>query len=82
VADGTGEPVCIVETTWVAIKRFAEIDAPFAYEYGEWDRTLETWRQRCWEINAERCRRLGREPTEEMPLVCERFKVVYPSGAC
>jgi hypothetical protein len=32
-----------------------------------------------WAIYAERCRVLGKAPTPEMPLVCERFKVVYPS---
>src|SRR4029079_15517117 len=52
VADGAGTPVCVVETTAVAIRAFAEIDAAFAFDYGEWDRTLETWKDRCWAINA------------------------------
>ena len=76
--DGRGTPVCIVETTWVAIKKFAEVDAQFAYEYGEWDRTLESWRAHCWRYYPEQCRRIGKSATAEMPLVCERFRVVYP----
>ena len=40
VEDGRGKPVCIVETTWVAIKKFAEVDAQFASDYGEWDQYL------------------------------------------
>jgi uncharacterized protein YhfF len=78
VIDGRGEPVCVVETIAVEIKSFAEVDAAFAYDYGEWDRTLETWRAHCWELNAPRCQALGKAPTPEMPLVCERFTVVYP----
>ena len=78
VADGRGNPVCVIETLAVDIKSFAEIDAAFAYDYGEWDRTLETWRAHCWEFNTPRCQALGKAPTPEMPLVCERFTVVYP----
>jgi len=78
VTDGDGNPVCVVETIAVDIKGFAEVDAAFAYDYGEWDSTLETWRARCWEFNAPRCPALGKIPTPEMPLVCERFTVVYP----
>jgi len=78
VTDGRGDPVCVVETIAVDMKGFADVDATFAYDYGEWDRTLETWRARCWELNAPRCHALGKAPTPEMPLVCERFTVVYP----
>jgi uncharacterized protein YhfF len=78
VIGGRGEPICVVETITVEIKGFAEVDAAFAYDYGEWDRTLETWRAHCWEFNAPRCHPLGKAPAPEMPLVCERFTVVYP----
>jgi uncharacterized protein YhfF len=78
VTDGRGDPVCVVETIAVEIKGFAEVDPAFAYDYGEWDRTLETWRAHCWEFNVPRCHALGKAPTPEMPLVCERFVVVYP----
>ena len=78
VEDGRGNPVCIVETTWVAIKKFAEVDAQFAYDYGEWDRTLESWREHCWVYYEAQCRSIGKAATPEMPLVCERFRVVYP----
>jgi uncharacterized protein YhfF len=78
VENGCGEPVCIVETLQVEIRRFAAVDAGFARDYGEWDRTLETWRSNCWAYYSARCRELDREPSQEMPLVCERFRVVYP----
>ena len=78
LTDGAGDPVCVVETIAVDIKGFVEVDTAFAYDYGEWDRTLETWRARCWEYYAPCCLALGKIPTPEMPLVCERFVVVYP----
>jgi uncharacterized protein YhfF len=78
VTDGRGDPVCVVETTAVDIKGFNEVDAAFAYDYGEWDRTLETWRTRCWEFYAPYCLSIGKAPTPELPLVCECFTVVYP----
>jgi uncharacterized protein YhfF len=78
VEDGKGDPVCIVETTWLTIIKFIDVDAQFAYEYGEWDRTLESWREHCWAYYTDQCRSLGRHVAPEMLLVCERFKVVYP----
>ena len=78
VTDGSGDPVCVVKTTAVNIKPFADVDAAFAYDYGEWDRTLEGWRAHSWALNAPRCRTLGKTPTPDMPMVCERFHVVYP----
>jgi uncharacterized protein YhfF len=78
VADGEGNAVCVVETVAVEVKAFDQVDAAFALDYGEWDRTLETWTQRAWAINARRCAALGRAPAPGMPLVCERFRVVYP----
>jgi len=81
VTDGRGAPVCVVETLTVEMKSFADVDAAFAYDYGEWDRTLETWRAQCWAFNTLRCQAIGKTPTPEMPLVCEWFRVVYPSSA-
>ena len=78
VADGRGDPVCIVETISVEIKGFEDVGADFAHAYGEWDRSLETWRAHCWSFNAPRCRAIGKEPAPDMPLVCERFAKLYP----
>ena len=45
VLDGRGEPACVIETIEVAYRRFPEVDAAFAYEEGEGDRSLDYWRQ-------------------------------------
>ncbi len=79
--NGRSEPVCVVESTEVLVQALSDVDARFAWDYGEWDRTLDTWRARCFEYYAGRCRALGRAPAYDMPLVCERFRVVFPGGA-
>jgi uncharacterized protein YhfF len=71
--------MCVVETTEVEIKRIRDVDGRFAHDYGEWDRTLPTWRAQCGAYYTQQCRRLGHEPTEDLQLVCERFTVLYPS---
>ena len=76
--DGTGRPVCVFETREAEIRAFSAVDAAFAADYGEWDGTLATWRRACWDHYAAACTGLGRAPAQDMPLVCERFRVVYP----
>jgi len=78
VANGEGEALCIIEITEVKIKPFNEVDEQFAFEYGENDRTLKQWRAESWDYFAQRCAVIGRQPIETMPLVCQRFRVLYP----
>ena len=79
VENGRGTPVCIIKTTELITKPFREVDLRFAYDYGEGDRSLKTWRLVCWQIFGDRCAELGREADHAMPLVCERFRVLYPA---
>ena len=76
--DGDGRPACIIETTEAEIRPFDAADEAFAAAYGEWDGSLSTWRRQSWCHYTAVCAGLGREPREDMPLVCERFRVVYP----
>ncbi len=73
-----GHPICIVETSAVEVRPFNEINEAFAFAYGEWGRTLEGWREGAWSFYARECRELGKEPSVDMPLLCEWFQVVYP----
>ena len=77
VLDGNGDPLCIVETTEVKVRPYDEVDARFAYEEGEGDRSLAYWRDAHWRFFSRTLPNVGREPTTEMPLVCERFRVIY-----
>ncbi len=77
VLDGNGDPLCIIETTEVAVRPYNEVDARFAYEEGEGDRSLEYWREAHWRFFSRTLPNIGKEPTPDMPLVCERFRVIY-----
>ena len=71
VLDGRGEPRCIIETLEVSYRRYNEVDVAFAHEEGEGDRSLAYWRE------AHR-RYFGRQGkfSEDMMLMCERFRLV------
>jgi uncharacterized protein YhfF len=71
VLDGRGEPRCVIESTEVAYRRFGQVDAAFAYEEGEGDRSLAYWR----DAHRRYFGRLGRF-SEDMMLMCERFRLV------
>jgi uncharacterized protein YhfF len=78
VLDGENQPVGIIETTEVTIRPYNKVDAQFAYEEGEGDRSLSYWRQAHWRFFSRILPKIGKEPTEDMPLVCERFHLIYP----
>lgn len=75
VLDGRGEPRCVIETIEVTYRRFDEVDAAFAYEEGEGDRSLAHWRS----AHRTYFGRLGRF-SEDMMLMCERFRLVEVFG--
>ena len=77
VEDGRGEANCVVETSWLEVLPFDQVEADFASDYGETDGTLEGWRRLCWEYYAVSCAELGRTMSLDAPLVCERFRVVF-----
>lgn len=78
ILDGEGRPMCVVETGQVDIRPFNAVDEEFARAEGEGDRTLAYWRDAHWRFFTRECERIGREPDETMPLVCERFRVIFP----
>ena len=78
ILDGQGCPLCVIETTAADVLPFNAVDAAFARLEGEGFDTIEQWRQAHWRYFARRCQEIGREPDEEMPVVCQRFRVVYP----
>jgi uncharacterized protein YhfF len=75
--DGRGEPICIVETIEISIHKYNEVDAEFAREEGEGDLSLDYWREAHRNYFSRVLKKIGKEFSEEMPLVCERFRVIY-----
>jgi uncharacterized protein YhfF len=75
--DGDGHPRALIRTTSVETTTFEEVDEDFAAAEGEGDRTLESWREG-HEAYFRRNLGEGREFTQDMPVVCERFELLYP----
>ncbi|MCI1018436.1 ASCH domain-containing protein [Microbacterium sp. C5A9] len=77
ILDGSGAPRAAIETTDVSIVPFDEVTPEHARAEGEGDRTLDYWRashERYWRAHSENPR--GFAP--DMPVVCERFRVIHP----
>ena len=71
VLDGRGTPRCVIETTEVSYRRYSEVDAAFAHDEGEGDRSLAYWRK----AHRQYFGRQGKF-SEDMMLMCERFRLV------
>lgn len=78
VLNGADEPICIIETVELFVKPFNEVPADFAYDEGEGDRSLAYWREAHRNFFTRECKSLdNREFSDTMPILCERFKVIY-----
>lgn len=80
VTDGRGVPHALVVTTQVEVVPFDEVSAEHAYLEGEGDRSLATWREvheRFFTEHAVHTRGF----TPDMPVVLERFTVLYRDPA-
>jgi len=77
ILDGANNPKCIIETTEITIRKYSEVDEVFASDEGEGDRSLDYWREAHKGYFSRVLPKIGREFSEDMPLVCERFKIIY-----
>ena len=69
--DGQGRRRVVLETVELTRRQFGEVDAAFAYDEGEDNRTLADWRA------AHTAYFTGRgEFSPDMELYCERFRLV------
>jgi len=69
--DGSGRPRCVIECVESDVVPFNEVDAQFAADEGEGDRSLAAWRK----AHEELFRREGYF-APDMLVVCERFRIV------
>lgn len=77
VTDWQCNPLCIIETSSVQTVPFEAVSEEFAATEGEGDGSLRHWREVHWACFERECARTGRRPSLGMPVVCERFDVVY-----
>lgn len=78
VVDGAGAPCCIWRTTQIEIKPLDAVDAQFAWDEGEGDRTLDWWLAAHRRYFAREAEREGFEMLDAIETVFERFTVVWP----
>lgn len=78
VLDGGGHPRALIATTEVSVVSFDEVDADHAAAEGEDDRTLASWR-RIHEEFVTRHASHDRGFRPDMPVVLERFRLLYPT---
>lgn len=76
ILNSDDKPVAIIKTVEVTLTPMNEVTEEFAIAEGEGDRTYKYW----WEAHEKFFRNelnaIGRDFSEDMLLVCERFKVV------
>ena len=78
ILDGENRPLCVIETTDVVIEPFDDVDETFARREGEGFESVDDWRRAHWRYFSRRCAEIGKEPSEQIPVLCQQFRVVYP----
>lgn len=77
ITDWEGIAVCVIEVVKVDIVPYIEVTEEFAATEGEGDKSLEHWRKVHWEFFFREMKILGKEPEEDMLVVCEEFRKVF-----
>lgn len=81
VLDGAGRPGALIRTTRVETVPFDAVDAEFAAAEGEDDRSLASWRVEHETYWRRVLGPLGEEFAADMPVVTERFELLYPRAS-
>ena len=81
VTDFGGKPLGVIETIRVDVVPYDAVSAEFAATEGEGDGSLAYWRRAHWAYFGRECARIGRTPSFDMPVACERFELIYPPRA-
>lgn len=79
ITDFQGKPKCIIQTINIDIVAFNKVSEEFASKEGEGDLSLKYWRDVHWAYFSKECQEIGRQPRQDMPIICEEFKLVYKS---
>jgi uncharacterized protein YhfF/RimJ/RimL family protein N-acetyltransferase len=76
-----GAPRAVIRTTLLERRPFTEVDAAFAWDEGEGDRTLADWKDGHRRYFAQELARVGRTFDESMKVDLERFELLFPFDA-
>lgn len=75
---GDGSAAGVIRTVEVRVGAFGTVDAAFAWDEGEGDRSLASWLEGHERYFRRRCAALGLEFSDEVELYFERFELVWP----
>jgi len=78
ILDSREEAVCIIRTERVTITPYRDIGADHARREGEGDLSLAYWRRVHEAFFTEALAEAGLAFNEDMPVVCEEFRRVWP----
>ena len=78
ITSWSGEARCVIRTSLVEVLAFADVGEDFAAAEGEGDGSLAYWREAHWAAFGRELEGFDRSPAPDMPVVCERFEVVFP----
>jgi len=78
ITNWKGEAQCIIKTTAVEVMPYRDVPPEFAASEGEGDKSLQYWRRVHKEVFTQELKELGFVFSEDMPVVCETFEVVWP----
>ena len=76
--DGAGVPRAVLRTTELRLGPFHSVDTRFAWDEGEYDRTLQTWLDGHRAAYQRQCAGLGIAFSEDLEVCFERFTLVWP----
>ena len=81
VTEFDGTPRCVIRTVWLDQRPLREVDAAFAWDEGEGDRTLADWLAGHRRYFSRVCPSLGIAFSDDLPVQLERFELLYPFEA-
>jgi uncharacterized protein YhfF len=76
IVDHRDEPAIVTRLTEVQVVPYDQVTSEYAAIEGEGDGSLDYWRKAHWAFFSRECQRIGREPSETMPVVCSVFEVL------
>ena len=76
VLDHRNIPALVTQLQQVFVVPYNEVTAEYAAIEGEGDGSLEYWRKAHWAFFSRECSRIGRTPSENMPVVCSVFRLL------
>lgn len=76
--DGSGAPRAVLRIWELRVGPLHSVDERFAWDEGEYDRTLARWLHEHRAFFRRSCDRIGIEFTDDLEVCFERFRVVWP----